>query len=58
MYGALNKAMTKSRQFELLAREVSAGNSDLSARTEQQAASIEPTAPAMEQLVATIRETA
>ncbi|WP_107314584.1 methyl-accepting chemotaxis protein [Burkholderia metallica] len=54
----LTKVTASSRQFELAAKEVSAGNGDLSARTEQQAASIEQTAAAMEQLASTVRETA
>jgi len=38
------------------AREISAGNGDLSQRTEQQAASLEETAASMEQLTATVHQ--
>ncbi|VVE70562.1 membrane protein [Pandoraea captiosa] len=40
------------------AHEIAAGNTDLSARTEQQAASLEETASSMEQLTATVRQNA
>jgi methyl-accepting chemotaxis protein len=40
------------------AREISAGNGDLSQRTEQQAASLEETAASMEQLTATVLQNA
>lgn len=40
------------------AREIAAGNMDLSQRTEQQAASLEETAASMEQLSATVKENA
>jgi methyl-accepting chemotaxis protein len=40
------------------AREIAAGNSDLSARTETQAGSLEQTAAAMEQLTAAVRNNA
>jgi methyl-accepting chemotaxis protein-2 (aspartate sensor receptor) len=40
------------------AREIAAGNADLSARTEAQAGSLEQTAAAMEQLTATVRNNA
>ncbi|ALS66310.1 methyl-accepting chemotaxis protein [Pandoraea apista] len=40
------------------AREIAAGNTDLSARTEQQAASLEETASSMEQLTATVKQNA
>jgi methyl-accepting chemotaxis protein len=39
-------------------REIAAGNLDLSARTEQQAGSLEETASAMEELTATVRQNA
>ncbi|WP_460941408.1 methyl-accepting chemotaxis protein [Pandoraea terrae] len=38
--------------------EIAAGNTDLSARTEQQAASLEQTASSMEQLTATVKQNA
>ncbi|MDB5774755.1 MAG: hypothetical protein JWP38_888 [Herbaspirillum sp.] len=40
------------------AREIAAGNLDLSSRTEQQAASLEETASSMEQLTATVKQNA
>jgi methyl-accepting chemotaxis protein len=40
------------------AREIAAGNSDLSSRTEQQAASLEETASSMEELTSTVRQNA
>lgn len=40
------------------ASEISAGNNDLSSRTEQQAASLEQTAASMEQLTATVKQNA
>ena len=56
--GVLLKVMTSSRHLELAASEVSAGNIDLSSRTEQQAASIQQTAASMEELAGTVRGTA
>ena len=44
--------------LNMAAREIAAGNVDLSGRTEQQAASLEETASAMEQLTATVRQNA
>ncbi|MPV55085.1 methyl-accepting chemotaxis protein [Burkholderia sp. HI2761] len=40
------------------AREIAAGNLDLSSRTEQQSASLEETAASMEQLTSTVRQSA
>ncbi|MBN4664828.1 cache domain-containing protein [Pandoraea nosoerga] len=40
------------------AQQIAAGNTDLSARTEQQAASLEETASSMEQLTATVKQNA
>ncbi|WP_449412950.1 methyl-accepting chemotaxis protein [Pandoraea soli] len=40
------------------ARQIAAGNTDLSARTEEQAASLEETASSMEQLTATVKQNA
>ncbi|AKC68331.1 methyl-accepting chemotaxis protein [Pandoraea oxalativorans] len=42
----------------LAAREIAEGNTDLSARTEQQAAALEETASSMEQLTSTVRQNA
>ncbi|CAG9195075.1 Methyl-accepting chemotaxis sensory transducer with Cache sensor [Paraburkholderia sabiae] len=58
LHGVLLKVMTNSRHLELAASEVSAGNLDLSSRTEQQAASIQQTAASMEELAGTVRGTA
>ena len=58
LHGVLVKVTSSSHQFELAASEVSAGNLDLSARTEQQAASIQQTAASMEELASTVRSTA
>ncbi|WP_414449742.1 methyl-accepting chemotaxis protein [Burkholderia sp. 22PA0099] len=58
LHGVLIKVASSSTQFQTAAREVSAGNIDLSARTEQQAASIQQTAASMEQLAGTVREAA
>ncbi|ABE37004.1 methyl-accepting chemotaxis (MCP) signaling domain protein [Paraburkholderia xenovorans LB400] len=58
LHGVLVKVASSSTHFETAAREVSAGNGDLSARTEQQAASIQQTAASMEQLAGAVREAA
>jgi methyl-accepting chemotaxis protein len=58
LHGVLHKVMTSSCHLEVAAREVSAGNLDLSARTEQQAASIQQTAASMEELAGAVRGTA
>ncbi|MBU9818352.1 HAMP domain-containing protein [Rahnella sp. BCC 1045] len=50
--------MTSSQHLKLAAAEVSAGNQDLSSRTELQASSIQQTAATMEQLSSTVRGTA
>ncbi len=44
--------------IDIAAREIAAGNTDLSARTEQQASSLEETASSMEELNATVRHNA
>ncbi|HBD32097.1 MAG TPA: histidine kinase, partial [Cupriavidus sp.] len=44
--------------IDTAAREISSGNTDLSRRTEQQAASLEQTAASMEQLTSTVRQNA
>lgn len=43
-------------EINLAAREIAAGNTDLSSRTEQQAASLQETAASMEELAATVRQ--
>ncbi|MBR7918734.1 Tar ligand binding domain-containing protein [Burkholderia vietnamiensis] len=47
-----------SRSIETSAHEITAGNLDLSQRTEEQAASLEETAASMEQLTSTVRQNA
>jgi methyl-accepting chemotaxis protein I, serine sensor receptor len=47
-----------SRSIDTAAQEISAGNVDLSQRTEQQAAALEETAASMEQLTSTVRQNA
>jgi methyl-accepting chemotaxis protein len=44
--------------IQISARELAAGNNDLSTRTEQQAASLEETASSMEELTSTVRQNA
>ncbi len=44
--------------LSMAAREIAAGNTDLSQRTEEQAASLEETAASMEELTATVRQNA
>jgi methyl-accepting chemotaxis protein len=58
LHGVMQKVVVSSRHLELAAGEVSAGNVDLSSRTEQQAASLEQTAASMEELAGTVRGTA
>ncbi|MCB1877287.1 MAG: HAMP domain-containing protein [Chromatiales bacterium] len=47
-----------SNQVETSVKEIVTGNANLSSRTEQQAASLEETASSMEELTATVRNTA
>ncbi|MGF6905045.1 methyl-accepting chemotaxis protein [Paraburkholderia sp. GAS348] len=47
-----------SRSIDIAAQEISAGNLDLSQRTEEQAASLEETASSMEELTSTVRQNA
>jgi uncharacterized phage infection (PIP) family protein YhgE len=47
-----------SRSIDTAAHEISAGNMDLSQRTEEQAASLEETASSMEELTSTVRQNA
>ncbi len=58
LHGVMQRVVASSRHLELAASEVSAGNLDLSSRTEQQAASLEQTAASMEELAGTVRGTA
>ncbi len=48
----------QSASIRLAAGEIAAGNSDLSRRTEQQAANLEETAASMEELTSTVRQNA
>ncbi|MGF6603568.1 methyl-accepting chemotaxis protein [Paraburkholderia sp. GAS448] len=47
---------TSSDSIAIAAGEIAAGNTDLSSRTEQQAASLQETAASMEELTATVRQ--
>ncbi|MEI6003023.1 HAMP domain-containing protein [Paraburkholderia bengalensis] len=58
LHSVMMKVTASSRHLGLAAGEVSAGNIDLSSRTEQQAASLEQTAASMEELAGTVRGTA
>lgn len=49
---------TGSQSIDVAAQEISAGNLDLSQRTEEQAASLEETASSMEELTSTVRQNA
>ncbi|MDU2728563.1 MULTISPECIES: methyl-accepting chemotaxis protein [Pantoea] len=49
---------TAASSIDNASKEVALGNTDLSARTEQQAASLEETSASMEQLTATVRQNA
>ena len=69
MLGALERAFGQlgvlvrgiqqaSGSIDTAAREIASGNTDLSQRTEEQAASLEQTAASMEQLTSTVRQNA
>jgi methyl-accepting chemotaxis protein-1 (serine sensor receptor) len=62
MNASLGKTVTVMRvgseKIDDASREIASGNSDLSARTEMQASSLEETASAMEQLTATVKQNA
>ncbi|MCA1326879.1 methyl-accepting chemotaxis protein [Herbaspirillum sp. alder98] len=62
MRDSLSSIVSQVRQgtvsIEQAAAEIATGNLDLSARTEQQAGSLEETASAMEQLTSTVRQNA
>ncbi len=62
MQGRLTDTIQQIRSgtetITLAAQEISAGNLDLSSRTEEQAASLGETAASMEQLTATVKQTA
>jgi len=55
---AISVVQDGSRSIDTAANELSAGNLDLSQRTEEQAASLEETASSMEELTSTVRQNA
>ncbi|MGO4331292.1 methyl-accepting chemotaxis protein [Cupriavidus sp. M-11] len=55
---AMREVRTSTESVGVAARQIAAGNTDLSARTEQQAASLEETASSMEELTTTVRQNA
>ncbi|WP_354681397.1 methyl-accepting chemotaxis protein [Cupriavidus plantarum] len=55
---AMRDVRQSSESVGVAAAQIAAGNTDLSARTEQQAASLEETASSMEELTATVRQNA
>ncbi|WP_458762724.1 methyl-accepting chemotaxis protein [Cupriavidus basilensis] len=55
---ALREVRHSTDSVGVAARQIAAGNTDLSARTEQQAASLEQTASSMEELTTTVRQNA
>jgi methyl-accepting chemotaxis protein len=54
----VRKIQDSSTQIEVAAREIAAGNSDLSERTEQQAARLQETASSTEELTAIVKQNA
>ncbi|WP_240318571.1 methyl-accepting chemotaxis protein [Lysobacter sp. TY2-98] len=56
--GIVGQIRMGSQLINTAAGEIASGNSDLSARTEQQAASLEETASSMEELTSTVRQNA
>jgi methyl-accepting chemotaxis protein len=56
--GIVGQVRASSDRIAIGVREISQGNSDLSARTEQQAAALEETAASMEQIGSTVKQTA
>lgn len=56
--GLIGEIMTAAGSIDVASREIAAGNSDLSRRTEAQAASLEETASSMEELSSTVRQNA
>jgi methyl-accepting chemotaxis protein len=58
MAGVVSQVKSMAGQVHLGAEEISKGNSNLSARTEQQASSLEETASSMEEMTSTVKQTA
>jgi methyl-accepting chemotaxis protein len=56
--GTLRDVRRSTDSVGVAAAQIAAGNTDLSSRTEQQAASLEETASSMEQLTTTVRQNA
>ena len=56
--GIVTRIKHSSRAINSAAGEIASGNSDLSRRTEQQAANLEETAASMEELTSTVRQNA
>jgi len=54
----VTRIKSSSRAINLAAGEIASGNTDLSRRTEQQAANLEETAASMEELTSTVRQNA
>lgn len=54
--GAMREVRQTTDSVSVAARQIAAGNTDLSARTEQQAASLEETAASMEQMTTTVKQ--
>jgi methyl-accepting chemotaxis protein len=54
----LGRIKDSTGSINVAAKEIAAGNTDLSSRTEQQASSLEETASAMEQLTGTVKQNA
>ena len=58
LHGMVNEIREVSLNIGTAAGEISAGNADLSQRTEQQAASLEETASSMEEMTSTVKQNA
>ncbi|MGT2435247.1 methyl-accepting chemotaxis protein [Bradyrhizobium betae] len=58
MSSMISEISETSQTLTTAAREIATGNTDLSQRTEEQAASLEETAASMEELTATVRQNA
>jgi methyl-accepting chemotaxis protein len=58
MEGLVGRIKVSSDTINTAAREIAAGNTDLSQRTEEQASSLEETASSMEELTSTVKQNA